>query len=312
MKVLLLLFVAVSLVAADMKFEHSRKLQKLVDFSLEVAALTFSERKLRLDQIAVTVVDLRDPEKLLTASHRGAERIYPASVVKLFYREAAHRWMEQGKIADSAELRRAMSDMIVLSYNEATHYVVDLLTGTTSGPELPETEMDEWSWKRNAVNRYFAQRGFTDINVNQKPWCEGPYGRDRKFVGETYTNRNMLTTDAAARLLTEIALRQAVSQKRSEEMLGLMRRDPFGEVKDPDDQAHGFTGPAVPQGGKLWSKAGWTSTTRHDAAYIELPNGARIVLVIFTVDHANERRIIPTIAKPILAELAHGSGTTDD
>jgi hypothetical protein len=289
--------------AADVKFEHSPKLQLAVDQSIEAAALSFSNRKLNLEQMAVTVVDVSDPAHLRFASHRGQERIYPASVVKMFYLEAAHRWMEEGKLRDTPELRRAMRDMIVDSYNEATHYVLDLLTGTTSGPELPDAEMTEWAHKRNAVNRYFAGRGYPEINANQKPWCEGPYGRDHIFVGETYTNRNMLTTDATARLLAEIALGQAVSKKRSEEMLELMKRDPGAESGDPDGQARGFTGPAIPRGAKLWSKAGWTSKTRHDAALIDMPNGARVVLVIFTVDHANERGIIPTVARPILQQF---------
>lgn len=289
--------------AADVKFEHSPKLQLAVDQSIEAAAISFSNKKLNLEQMAVTVVDLRDPARLRFAAHRGQERIYPASVIKMFYLEAAHRWMEEGRLRDTPELRRAMRDMIVDSYNEATHYVLDLLTGTTSGPELPDAEMKEWAHKRNAVNRYFAGRGYPEINANQKPWCEGPYGRDRIFVGETYTNRNMLTTDATARLLAEIALGQAVSKKRSEEMLELMKRDPFAESGDPDGQAHGFTGPAVPPGAELWSKAGWTSKTRHDAALIEMPNGARVVLVIFTVDHANERGIIPMVARPILKQF---------
>ena len=51
--------------------------------------------------------------------------------------------MEDGKLKDTAELRRAMQDMIVDSYNEATGYIVDLLTGTTSGPELPEAEIKD-------------------------------------------------------------------------------------------------------------------------------------------------------------------------
>jgi hypothetical protein len=289
--------------AAEMKLEHAPKLQRALDHGLEATALSFAQRKLNLEQLAVTVIDLRDPERLRTAGHRGGERIYPASVVKMFYLEAAHRWMEEGRLSDTPELRRAMRDMIVDSYNEATHYVLDLLTGTTSGPELPEAEMSEWAHQRNAVNRYFAGRGYPEINANQKPWCEGPYGRDRIFVGETYTNRNMLTTDATARLLTEIALGQAVSKKRSGEMLELMKRDPFSEAGDPDDQARGFTGPAVPRGAKLWSKAGWTSKTRHDAALIEMPNGARLVLVIFTVDHASERGIIPMVARSILQEF---------
>ena len=49
-----------------------------------------------------------------------------------------------------------------------------------------------------------------------------------------------------------------------------------------------------------WSKAGWTNETRHDAAYVELPSGAKFVLVTFTTDHANEREIIPTIARVVI------------
>ena len=56
----------------------------------------------------------------------------------------------------------------------------------------------------------------------------------------------------------------------------------------------------VAPGARLWSKAGWTSTTRHDAAYIELPNGAHFVLVTFTTDHATERDIIPTVARVVI------------
>jgi hypothetical protein len=56
----------------------------------------------------------------------------------------------------------------------------------------------------------------------------------------------------------------------------LLKRDYTGTSKDNDDQGHGFTGIALQgiSGAKLWSKAGWTSTTRHDAAYIELPGKA--------------------------------------
>jgi len=85
-------------------------------------------------------------------------------------------------------------------------------------------------------------------------------------------------------------------------MMELLKRDVSGTSTDNDDQGHGFTGIALQgvSGAKLWSKAGWTSTTRHDAAYIELPNGAKFVLVIFTVDHANEREIIPTVARVVI------------
>jgi hypothetical protein len=197
-----------------------------------------------------------------------------------------------------------MRDMIVESYNEATGLIVDVLTGTTSGPELSPEDLEKWYEKRNAVNRYFASLGYTNINVNRKPWCEGPYGREMQSVKAHPPNhRNWLTTDATARLMTEIALRQSVSAKRSEEMLELLKRDPFDNGPSANGQARGFTGLAMPKGSKLWSKAGWTSETRHDCAYVELPNGTRFVLVTFTTDHANDNDIIPTVARSVIQDL---------
>jgi hypothetical protein len=77
------------------------------------------------------------------------------------------------------------------------------------------------------------------------------------------------------------------------------------QSSDNDNQGVGFSGMALKgmQGAKLWSKAGWTSTTRHDAAYIELPNGAKFVLVTFTTEHSNDREIIPTVAGAILSGI---------
>src|SRR2546425_2057392 len=282
---------------------RARQLQALVDDAVHQTLAKFADQQLMPDQIAVTLVDLRDRQRPAGASYRGEAQIYPASVVKLFYLVAVHRWLEDGRLQDTDELHRAMHDMIVDSYNEATHYIVDLLTGTTSGPELWPDELREWADKRNAVNRYFTSLGYTIINVNKKPWCEGPYGRETQAIKVFTPNRNLLTTDGTARLMTEIVTGRAVSARRSAEMMELLKRDPFGKSDDPDDQARGFNGRALPPGAKLWSKAGWTSQVRHDAGYIELTNGAKFVLVIFTTDHANEREIIPSLGRVILGGM---------
>jgi beta-lactamase class A len=285
----------------------SPTLQKLVDQAVQGALEKFADKNLGTNQVAVTLVDLRDPAKPAQGSYRGSEQIYPASVIKLFYLVAVHRWMEEGKLKDTPELRRAMRDMIVDSLNEATGYLVDCLTGTTSGPELSPQEMEGWYYKRNAVNRYFASLGCTNINVNRKPWCEGPYGREIQSVQMHKPNhRNWLTTDATARLLTEIVTGQAVSAKRCSEMMELLHRDPSPESPNKNVQAHAYTALALPPGCKLWSKAGWTSECRHDAAYVELPNGAKFILVIFTMDHAGDRDILPAIAKPIVEAFSSG------
>jgi len=284
--------------------QTSERLQLVVDGAARTALERFKEKGLAEKHLAVTLIDLTDPARPERASFRGAEPIYPASVVKLFYLAAAHRWMEDGRLKESEEFTRALRDMIVDSSNDATHYVLDSLTGVSNGAELSPAELKKWGEKRNAVNRYYASLDYTvglgGINVNQKPWCEGPYGRERQFLGPKFENRNKLTTDATARLLAEIVNGRAVSPERSRRMLELMKRDYAGKSEDPDDQAHGFTGLALEPGTRLWSKAGWTSTARHDAAYLELPDGRRLVLVTFTTDFAKERDIIPTIAREVL------------
>ncbi len=281
----------------------ARALQELVNEAARTTLARFADKRLEEKNLSITLIDLRDPLHPVQASFRGNERVYPASVIKLFYLVAAHRWLEDGRLKDTNELRRALRDMIVDSSNDATQYVVDVLTGTTGGPELPPREMQEWQEKRNAVNRYFTSLGYTNINVNQKTFCEDAYGREQVSRGQNGENRNKLTTDATARLLTEIVTRRAVTPARSDQMMELLKRNTSGKNSDPDDQAHGFTAIALPPGARLWSKAGWTSATRHDAAYVELPDGRRFVLVTFTTDHANEREIIPTVARAIIAGL---------
>lgn len=282
-----------------------RTLQALVDAAAKTALEKFADKKLKEEQLSITLIDLRDPQRPQTASFRGNERIYPASVVKLFYLVAAHRWLEDKKIANTPEFQRALKDMIVDSSNEATQYIVDVVTHTTAGYELPRKEMEKWQHDRNAVNRYFTSLGYTNINVNQKTFCEDAYGRESVSRGLQGENRNKLTTDATARLLMEIVTGKSVTPERSGQMLALLKRDYASKSTDGDDQGHGFTGLALAgtEGARLWSKAGWTSTTRHDAAYIEMPDGAKFVLVTFTVDHANEREIIPTVVRTVISGL---------
>jgi beta-lactamase class A len=292
-----------SLPASGWNAEHSPPLQAVLDTAVRTVVNRFAARGLRADQVAATLVDLRDETRPSMASVRGDVRIYPASVVKLFYLAAAERWIEDGRLAADAEFMRALHDMIVDSSNDATAYVLDALTETSSGPPLGGPEMAAWSERRNVVNRYFASLGYRNINVNHKTWCEGPYGRDQVFLGPNRENRNALTTDATARLLAEIVTGRAVTPARSSEMRALLARDRTKRSADPDDQATGFSGSGLPPGAKLWSKAGWTSNVRHDAAYVELPSGARIILVTFTTEHSDQRDIVPAVVRAVIERL---------
>jgi hypothetical protein len=188
---------------------------------------------------------------------------------------------------------------------------VDILSGTTSGPELSIEPFKAWQQQRNIVNRYFKSLGWPEldqINVNQKTWGDSPYGRERAFVGAMYDNRNMLTTEATARLLHSIAAGIAVSGSRSQVMLDLLQRDiAAGQVVPPADeenQVNGFLGEGLPPDSKLWSKAGWTSKVRHDAAYFEMSDQSSMLLVVFTEGSAQNRQILPAIAKLLLQATA--------
>lgn len=237
-------------------------------------------------------------------SYRGSDRIYPASVVKIFYLVAVYEWLETGMIQGTPELERAIRDTIVDSSNDATSLVVDVLTGTTSGPELPQGPFQTWQLQRNIVNRYLHSLGWSElelVNVNQKTWCDGPYGRERVFVGESMENRNMLTTNATARLLHSIIGGVAVSSKSSQVMMTLMKRslNPADLNTEDENQVTGFLGEGLPLDAEIWSKAGWTSQVRHDAAYIEIPGQQPYLLVVFTEGKENSKNktILPFISQ---------------
>src|SRR4030095_5787241 len=92
---------------------RAARLEKLVQDAVTFALERFANKKLQTNELAVTLVDLRDAERPIRGSYRGDVQIYPASVVKLFYLAAAHRWMEDGKLQDTVELRRALRGTLV-------------------------------------------------------------------------------------------------------------------------------------------------------------------------------------------------------
>ncbi|MTJ10576.1 MULTISPECIES: serine hydrolase [unclassified Anabaena] len=246
-------------------------------------------------------------------SYRGGERIYPASVVKLFYLVVVQEWLEKGMSHSSGELNRALTDMIVESSNDATSLIVDILSGTTSGPQLTPGPFETWKYQRQIINRYYQSLGWEEvkaINVCQKTWGDGPYGRERAFYGEMFENRNMLTTDATARLLHSIVGGVAVSSGRSQTMMNLLKRSIQADALPQDveeDQVTGFLGGGLPENGQIWSKAGWTSSVRHDAAYIELPDQPPYVLVVFTEgkEQAKNREILPFVSSQIAEAVSN-------
>jgi hypothetical protein len=241
------------------------------------------------------------------AHWRGSQQRYPASVVKLVYLVAVEAWIQRQWLGSTEELRRALADMVRHSSNDATGYVVDLLSGTTSGVELPPAPLAQWSHQRQLVNGWLAELGWPELegcNACQKTWGDGPYGRERQSYGENNANRNRLSTNGTARLLQAVMAGGVVSPPASLRMQGLLARslDPKERAADPENQVDGFLGGGLPEGALLWSKAGWMSQARHDAAYVEAEGVAPTLLVAFSEGAAcaQDETLLPEICRRLV------------
>ena len=255
--------------------------------------------KLTADNLAMSVIDVTKPDVVSRADYHGDAPFYPASVVKLFYMvETFHQHKE-----NDPDVPRALHEMIAVSDNDATAFVLDTISDTCSGPELQGRALNKFIDKRRVANRYFNAMGY-DISAMAKPWSFGPFGRDVQLMGgPDRPNRNRATANAFASLLLWIERRRAVTPQASDSMMALMAR-PLNPQNKDENQVNEFIGEALPAGSKLWSKAGWTNEVRHDAAYIELPTGRKLIVVILTRGAADDKTLLPAITRGLIGELS--------
>ena len=239
--------------------------------------------------------------------------LYPASVVKLFYAVAVERWLQQDLILESDELQRALRDMIGDSSNDATGLVMDLLTGTSSGPALQGTAWELWQRQRQLVNDWLVSLAWPEldgVNCCQKTWGDGPYGREKQFYGADNGNRNALSTRATARMLEAVMTGDVVSPPACRRLRELLDRslDPERRKADPENQVDGFLGEGLAQGTRLWSKAGWMSQARHDAAWWQHGDQPPMLLVAFSSgpDRARDEQLLPALARSLSGFQASG------
>ena len=115
-------------------------------------------------------------------------RPYPLSGQRgeAVYAVAVEQWLQRDLIPESDELWRAVRDMIADSCNDATGLVVDLLTGTTSGPALHGERWELGTQQRRLINGWLQSLAWPEleaVNCCQKTWGDGPYGRENVLWG---------------------------------------------------------------------------------------------------------------------------------
>ncbi len=211
--------------------------------------------------------------------------IYPASIVKLIYGLVTYSWIETNKILLTQEISDAVNKMLFYSSNDATSFLIDIITGTTSGPRIEGDIWENWKYQRSIINDWLKDLNWNElyeVNCCQKTWNDEPFGREKEFYGTENNNRNMMTTDATARILEEIMINLDY-QKDNLNLRSFLKRNLNKDVvkKDPLNQVKGFLGEGLPEHINFWSKAGLMSQARHDAAWWVDENSVKTLLVVF-------------------------------
>jgi len=234
------------------------------------------------------------------------QNYYPASVVKIVYALATQIWIKKDLIIDSDELRRALHEMIANSNNDATSYILDLLTGTTSGPSLNEQNFQAWKIQRQLINNWLEELQWSEIknwNCSQKTWNEGPFGREKDFYGKNNENRNRMNTDGTARFFESLMTHEMLPKVANEKFIKIFQRslDPVFRKQDLENQVDGFLGEGLPLASKLWSKAGLMSEVRHDVAWWEAPSKKPMLVAVFTIGEklVKDRFLLPAIGSEL-------------
>lgn len=255
-------------------------------------ALEEADGALRADQVSLVACKFphglrkADPGPLMMQQwwgHRAQEMVYPASIMKVFVLVALASFREQGRVSADPEDDRAAAAMIRTSSNEATAYLIGRLTGAEDGCDLDEPALMDWCLKRAALQDWYLEQHrpeFAGLQLLHATYQDSPYGR--AFQARRPGNANRLSALASAALLHDIA-RGALPG--SDWMMDLLQRDfqRRPDYFDPEgDQVIGFLSEGLPKATSVWSKAGHTSTTRHDLVYGENPDGSAFLLSVMT------------------------------
>ncbi|BAZ41518.1 hypothetical protein NIES4101_74840 [Calothrix sp. NIES-4101] len=291
------------------QFQKSSKLKAIIDDLVE----RVKSHHLSTENLSITLIDLNQNT---IAGYQQETPRFPASVAKLFWLVILQAKIQSGSIAPDSAIDLESNQMITQSDNDATSKIIDRITNAPTREKLAKVEYQDWKDKRDSLNTFFTKAGYKKININQKTFpiphhysknIPKPQGSDLQIRGENPKKpiRNKLTSFAASRLMYEIVTNQAVSPQSSEIMKALLSRDLQVWQNQPlnSEEFHpvkNFLGEHLPADKvKFISKAGWTTNSRGEVAYIETHDGkAKYVIAVFGDDsgYSTSRDIFPELS----------------
>ena len=261
-----------------------------------------------LDNVAITWINYSTNINFKKGFGYGLnhkKQFYPASIVKLVYGLAIHYWIDKKRVLFNKEIESAVFNMLQHSSNDATSYLVDLLTGTSSGLSIEGLAWDHWKYQREIINDWLNNLSWEEVNgfnCCQKTWNEAPYGRERDFYGERNQNRNCMSTIGTARILEEIILHKIYPRNNLQLKDFLFRNLENKQwIEDDNNQVKGFLGEGLPEKTPFWSKAGLMSEARHDAAWWLNNQSSQTLLVVFCngKKFAKDSSFLPELSQAI-------------
>jgi hypothetical protein len=306
-------------VPPETKFNYNGRLQSIVDRVVQHS----KSKQLPIDRLSVTLIDLKTNSQ---ASYRSDVPRYPASIVKLFWLVGINQLVSEQKI-DKSEVASAIEQMILKSDNYGASQVLDKITQTKSTlKSLPPSELAAWQAKREQINTFFKQAGYSSqLNVSQKTFpitqenILQAVGADRQTrdSGADKFIRNQVTTDDISRLMYEIVSNRSVDPQSSLYMQKLLTRNinPDYWKKQPPNPVEfnpveSFFGEGLATDRSLVasfiSKAGCTSTSRQEVAYIRSSDGkSEYILVAIGDDIAykQDKKLFPQISQMVARQM---------
>jgi hypothetical protein len=247
------------------------------------------------DRFDVTVLVETTEGRWLRGAHGGDVLAYPASCVKLPFLVAAVHWCTaQGRAPDC--LDADVRPMIVQSDNVATGRVVDAITGAPNVPwadaasvplpggagdrlataVTPPPGFEAWLERRRYTERLLSAAGLLDAQtVLNKTWPtnsgDSPEGYERLSLA--VAGRNRMSADGSARLMLALQSGALVPEGRDYAQ-SLLERDRWS--------GHAAFGSGLPPGARLVAKIGTAYDTLQEIAWIELPDGRRLIVAAFS------------------------------
>jgi len=212
--------------------------------------------------------------------HNPDTYFHPASLLKLFITTMANKLYP----SPEEELTQAINETIIHSDNDALAYLIDYLAPYPWDYNSTDSKntLQELCESRLKINQFFIDSGFSaDINLANKCFSFDYYGKEKEIYKEL--GANQITNRDLSKLLILIekgfplimqAMQRTLNDENAEIGVRQESRNISSSIIDTDTyQVEAFAGKILRDKlglKQIYSKAGWNSRVRHDAAIFTL------------------------------------------